>query len=362
MSHYNIAVLPGDGIGPEVMAEAIKVLDACAERFGFTCHYQHALVGGAAIDATGTALPTATMQACQQSQAILFGSVGGPAWTHLPPEQQPERAALLGLRAHFDLFCNIRPARWYPGFAHLSPLRPDICAKGMDIVCFRELTSGIYFGEKSRTANAASDTQTYQREEIRRIAVKAFEAARARRQQVTSIDKANVMASGVLWREVVSELAQDYPDVSLQHMYVDNAAMQLIRDPSQFDVLLCDNLFGDILSDELAAIAGSLGLLPSASINSSGFGLYEPAGGSAPDIAGKGIANPVAQILSAALMLRYSFANEAAASAIEEAVAKALQAKQVTADLAVDHTPSVSTAAVGDAVAQFITEEVTTWA
>lgn len=360
MSIYKIAVLAGDGIGPEVMAEAIKVLDACAQRFHFQPQYQAVHVGGAAIDAYGEALPAATLQACEQSDAILFGSVGGPKWTHLPTEQQPERAALLKLRQHFDLFCNIRPARWYAGFEHLSPLKPQTTAKGMDIVCFRELTSGIYFGAKERSEQSASDTQTYQRDEIRRIAIKAFQTAVHRRGKVTSIDKANVMASGVLWREVVSEVAQQFPQVQLEHMYVDNAAMQLIRDPSQFDVLLCDNLFGDILSDELAAIAGSLGLLPSASINASRFGLYEPAGGSAPDIAGQGSANPIAQILSAALMLRYSFANEAAACAIETGVTHALKQQQVTADLT--STNPVSTARVGDAVAQFITEEVAAWA
>ncbi|RUO74928.1 3-isopropylmalate dehydrogenase [Pseudidiomarina sediminum] len=360
MKTYNIAVLAGDGIGPEVMAEAIKVLDACAERFEFAFNYRHAFVGGAAIDTVGEALPPSTLACCEQSDAILFGSVGGPAWTHLPPDQQPERAALLKLRQHFDLFCNLRPAKFYQGFNHLSPLRSDICAKGMDILCLRELTSGIYFGAKERTATAASDTQTYQRDEIRRIAIKAFQAAQARRQKVTSIDKANVMASGILWREVVNEIAQDFPDISVEHMYVDNAAMQLIRDPSQFDVMLCDNLFGDILSDELAAISGSMGLLPSASINSQGFGLYEPAGGSAPDIAGLSIANPMAQILSAALMLRHSFAEEAAASAIENAVAACLQTHCVTRDL--DPNQTVSTAQVGDTIAQMITEEVAAWA
>lgn len=360
MTRYHIAVLAGDGIGPEVMAEAIKVLDACGKRFNFKPHYQHARVGGAAIDAYGEALPAATLRACEQSDAILFGSVGGPKWTHLSPEQQPERAALLTLRQHFDLFCNIRPARWYPGFEHLSPLRPSITSKGMDIVCFRELTSGIYFGAKTSTAETASDTQTYHRDEIRRIAIKAFQTALRRKGKVTSIDKANVMASGVLWRQVVSEVAEQFPQIKLDHMYVDNAAMQLIRDPSQFDVMLCDNLFGDILSDELAALAGSLGLLPSASINADGFGLYEPAGGSAPDIAGKSMANPIAQILSAAMMLRHSFANNAAACAIETAVAHALKQQQVTFDL--NPNNPVSTARVGDAVAQFISEEVVAWA
>lgn len=360
MTSYTIAVLAGDGIGPEVMAEAIKVLDACAERFALNFNYRHAFVGGAAIDAVGEALPSSTLACCEQSDAILFGSVGGPAWTHLPPDQQPERAALLKLRQHFDLFCNLRPAKFYQGFNHLSPLRDAICAKGMDILCLRELTSGIYFGAKERTDDAASDTQTYHRDEIRRIAIKAFTAAEARQRKVTSIDKANVMASGILWREIVTEVAQDFPDISLEHMYVDNAAMQLIRDPSQFDVMLCDNLFGDILSDELAAITGSMGLLPSASINSAGFGLYEPAGGSAPDIAGLGIANPIAQILSAALMLRHSFQEEAAAQAIEQAVAACLKNNCVTRDL--DPNQQITTAQVGDTIAQLITEEVPAWA
>lgn len=360
MNTYYIAVLAGDGIGPEVVNEATKVLDACAQRFDFSCCYRYAEVGGAAIDSSGNALPAATLTACETSDAILFGSVGGPKWANLPPQQQPERAALLKLRQHFDLFCNIRPARWYDGFEVLSPLRADITAKGMDIVCFRELTSGIYFGAKERSAEQATDTQTYRYNEVYRIATKAFEAAANRKGKVTSIDKANVMATGVLWRQVVDDVAKQYPHIKLEHMYVDNAAMQLIRDPSQFDVMLCDNLFGDILSDELAAIAGSLGLLPSASINTRGFGLYEPAGGSAPDIAGLGIANPIAQILSAALMLRYSFANDDAACAIEAGVAQTLKQHQVTADLTSNN--AVSTASVGDAVARFISEEATSWA
>lgn len=360
MNPYQIAVLAGDGIGPEVVNEAIKVLDVCATRFGFACHYTFADVGGVAIDKTGQALPEATVAACEHSAAILFGSVGGPKWTALPAEQQPERAALLALRQQFGLFCNIRPARWYEGFENLSPLRADITANGMDIVCFRELTGGIYFGEKQRSTDEAVDTQRYRREEIERIAVKAFEAAAMRDGKVTSVDKANVMATSVLWREVVSDVAKHFPAVTLEHMYIDNAAMQLIRAPDQFDVLLCDNLFGDILSDELAAIAGSLGLLPSASINRHGFGLYEPAGGSAPDIAGQGIANPIAQILSAALMLRHSFSNHDAASAIERAVAQSLKCGRVTADLSKNN--AVSTASVGDAVAQHITKEAASWA
>ena len=352
MKTYNIAVLAGDGIGPEVMAEALKVLDAVSEKFGFTVKTQSALVGGAAIDAHGEALPAATLDLCKQSDAILFGSVGGPKWTSLPPAQQPERASLLPLRKTFDLFCNLRPGKIYPAFADLSPIHPRTSSKGMDILCVRELTGGIYFGEKGRSETAAFDTQTYSVAEIERIARVAFEAAAKRSNKVTSIDKANVLATSVLWREVVSRIAKDYPQVALDHMYIDNAAMQLIRSPQQFDVLLCDNLFGDILSDELAAIAGSLGLLPSASLNGSNFGLYEPAGGSAPDIAGQGIANPVAQILSAALLLRFSCGEEAAARAIEAAVEQSLEQGIVTRDINAES--GYNTADIGNAIVRFI--------
>lgn len=352
MKTYNIAVLAGDGIGPEVMAEALKVLDAVSQKFGFVVKTQSALVGGAAIDAHGEALPAATLDLCKQSDAILFGSVGGPKWTSLPPAQQPERASLLPLRKTFDLFCNLRPGKIYPAFADLSPIHPRTSSKGMDILCVRELTGGIYFGEKGRSETAAFDTQTYSVAEIERIARVAFEAAGKRSNKVTSIDKANVLATSVLWREVVSRIAKEYPAVALDHMYIDNAAMQLIRSPQQFDVLLCDNLFGDILSDELAAIAGSLGLLPSASLNGSNFGLYEPAGGSAPDIAGQGIANPVAQILSAALLLRFSCGEEAAARAIETAVEQSLEQGIVTRDI--NSESQYNTADIGNAIVRFI--------
>lgn len=348
MKTYQIAVLAGDGIGPEVMQEALKVLDAVSNKFGFAIQTEAALVGGAAIDAHGEALPAATLALCQRSDAILFGSVGGPKWTQLPPAQQPERASLLPLRKTFDLFCNLRPGKIYPAFADLSPLHPRTSSQGMDILCVRELTGGIYFGEKGRSETAAFDTQTYSVAEIERIARVAFDAASKRNHKVTSIDKANVLATSVLWREVVERVAKDYPSVTLEHMYIDNAAMQLIRAPKHFDVLLCDNLFGDILSDELAAIAGSLGLLPSASLNGSNFGLYEPAGGSAPDIAGLGIANPVAQILSAALLLRFSCGEEAAARAIEAAVEQTLADGIVTRDI--NPASQYGTAAVGNAI------------
>ncbi|WP_419570637.1 3-isopropylmalate dehydrogenase [Rheinheimera sp.] len=349
MKQYKIAVLAGDGIGPEVMAQALKVLDVVSGKFGFSITATQALIGGAAIDATGTALPDDTLALCKQSDAILFGSVGGPKWTaSLPPAQHPERASLLPLRKAFDLFCNLRPGQIYPAFAELSPLHPRISSQGMDILCVRELTGGIYFGDKGRSDIDAYDTQRYSVAEIERIARVAFDAATKRRHKVTSIDKANVLSTSVLWREVVERVAKDYPQVELEHMYIDNAAMQLIRAPKAFDVMLCDNLFGDILSDELAAIAGSLGLLPSASLNGSNFGLYEPAGGSAPDIAGKGIANPIAQILSAALMLRYSFGEEEAARAIEAAIAKTLSDGVVTRDINPNST--YGTADVGAAV------------
>ncbi len=348
MKTYQIAVLAGDGIGPEVMQQALKVLDAVSSKFGFAIQTEAALVGGAAIDAHGEALPAATLALCQRSDAILFGSVGGPKWTQLPPAQQPERASLLPLRKTFDLFCNLRPGKIYPAFADLSPLHPRTSSQGMDILCVRELTGGIYFGEKGRSETAAFDTQTYSVAEIERIARVAFDAASKRNHKVTSIDKANVLATSVLWREVVERIAKEYPTVTLEHMYIDNAAMQLIRAPKHFDVLLCDNLFGDILSDELAAIAGSLGLLPSASLNGSNFGLYEPAGGSAPDIAGLGIANPVAQILSAALLLRFSCGEEAAARAIEAAVEQTLADGIVTRDI--NPASQYGTAAVGDAI------------
>jgi len=351
----NIAVLAGDGIGPEVMNEAIKVLDAAQKKFSFELTYEYADVGGAAIDNHGEALPASTLKLCEESDAILFGSVGGPKWESLPPEQQPERAALLPLRKHFDLFCNFRPAKVFNSLTSACPLRADIIKEGFDILCVRELTSGIYFGTpKGREGEGADerafDTMGYKRSEIERIARMAFEAARLRSGKVTSVDKANVLTTMVLWREVVVEIAKAYPDVELNHIYVDNATMQLVRDPHQFDVMLCGNMFGDIISDEAAMLTGSMGLLASASLNSDKFGLYEPAGGSAPDIAGKGIANPIAEILSAALMLRYSFGLDEAAEAIEKAVAVTLEKGILTADLTNETSSAVGTVEMGDAI------------
>lgn len=354
-----VALLPGDGIGPEVMAEAVKVLDAVQKKFGFVLEYVPADVGGIAIDIHGHALPASTLQVCAASDAILFGSVGGPKWEGLPPDQQPERAALLPLRKHFDLFCNLRPARVFKSLVSSCPLRADIAGNGFDILVIRELTSGIYFGQpKGREGSGpdeqAWDTMVYKRLEIERIARIAFETARLRRRKVTSVDKANVLTSMVLWREVVNEVAAAYPDVELNHIYVDNATMQLVRDPHQFDVLLCGNMFGDIVSDEAAMLTGSMGMLASASLNADNFGLFEPAGGSAPDIAGQGIANPIAQILSAAMMLRYGLGLPEASAAIEDAVAATLDNKILTADIAGDRVRAVGTAAMGDAIVKAI--------
>lgn len=358
MQTFDIAVLSGDGIGPEVMAEAIKVLDVVQQKYHFKLNYHPFDVGGIAIDKHGTPLPEATLKGCETSDAILFGSVGGPKWEHLPPHLQPERGALLPLRKHFALFCNLRPATLYKGLEKFCPLRSDIAEKGFDMVTVRELTGGIYFGQpKGREGEGAMekafDTEVYHRYEIERIARVAFETAMKRKKHLTSVDKANVLTSSVLWREVVCEVAKDYPEVKLDHIYIDNATMQLIKQPEFFDVLLCSNIFGDIISDECAMITGSMGMLPSASLNEKGFGLYEPAGGSAPDIAGKGIANPIAQILSAAMMLRYSFNLNEAANAIESAVKNVLKAGYRTADLA-DENRFISTKEMGDLIAQAI--------
>jgi len=352
---YKVAVLSGDGIGPEVMAEAIKILDQIQKIYNFQIQYTHANVGGIAIDNHGTALPEETLQTCEDSQAILFGSVGGPKWEKLPPAQQPERAALLPLRKHFKLYCNLRPARIFKSLVSASPLHPRIVKEGFDILCVRELTGGIYFGSpKARETvdgiTQAYDTMIYTEPEIERIAIMAFEAAKKRNQKVTSIDKANVLTTMVLWREVVNKVAKKYQEIELQHMYVDNATMQLVKDPHQFDVMLCGNMFGDIVSDEAAMITGSMGLLSSASLNEDFFGLYEPAGGSAPDIAGQGIANPIAQILSAAMMLRHSLQQSQAANSIEQAVAKTLDMGICTADIAMDKSKAVNTVEMGDAI------------
>lgn len=364
MKTFKVAVLAGDGIGPEVMAEARRVLAAVQNKFGFTLGFTEAHVGGIAIDVDGHALPEETLRVCGESDAILFGSVGGPKWETLPPNQQPERAALLPLRKHFALFANLRPAVCFPALTHASPVKESIVAGGFDVLCVRELTGGLYFGQpkgihEENGEEVAIDTMVYRRSEIERIAHVAFKAAQTRSKRVTSIDKANVLENGVLWRRTVTELAKQYPDVQLSHLYVDNAAMQLIKNPRGFDVVLAENLFGDILSDEMAMITGSLGMLPSASLGvketpTGRFGLFEPSGGTAPDIAGKGIANPIAQILSAAMMLRYSFSEHAAAAAIEAAVRRVIDDGLRTGDIWSEGTKRVGTAEMGAAIAAAI--------
>jgi 3-isopropylmalate dehydrogenase len=355
-----IAVLPGDGIGPEVMAEALNVLRACADSEKFQLELSEALVGGAAIDAQGRALPEETLRLCESSDAILFGSVGGPKWETLPAGEQPERAALLPLRKHFHLFANLRPAICFPELTSASPLRPDLVAGGFEILCVRELTGGLYFGQPKVTRQengetVAVDTMVYRSSEIERIARLAFEIARSRKRKLVSVDKANVLENSLLWRSIVRSLSQAYPDVEVSHLLVDNAAMQFIRSPRTFDLVVTENLFGDILSDELAMLTGSIGMLPSASLGTGyrgevRFGLYEPSGGSAPDIAGKGIANPIAQILSAAMMLRYSFGFEALAAEIESAVRKTIADGYRTKDIHSAGCKLVSTAEMGAAI------------
>jgi 3-isopropylmalate dehydrogenase len=364
-SSHHIAVLAGDGIGPEVMGEAVRILKATAEKFSFSIELKEYPVGGAGIDECGRALPAHTLAGCEAAEAILFGSVGGPKWESLPAAEQPERAALLPLRKHFGLYANLRPAICFPELTHASPLHPAIVQGGFDVLCVRELTGGLYFGEPKflREENGekmAVDTMVYRESEIRRIARVAFEAARGRGNRVTSIDKANVLQNGVLWRSVVTEVAAEFPDVQLDHLYVDNAAMQLIKNPKAFDVILAENLFGDILSDEMAMLTGSLGMLPSASLGEAAagarrFGMYEPSGGSAPDIAGKGVANPVAQILSAALLLRYSLGHEDAAAAIESAVREAIADGYRTRDIAHNDSLIVGTSGMGSAILERLT-------
>lgn len=330
-----IAVIRGDGIGPEIVEQAIAVLDTAAKKFGHSFRYTEAPMGGCAIDEFGVPLPESSRQICLASDSVLLGAVGGPKWDAQPPENRPEKG-LLKLRGAMNLYSNIRPAHMFQELASACPLRADIAAKGVDFVVVRELIGGVYFGEhtlyEKNGEPAAQDIMPYTEHEIRRIAHVAFQTARKRRKIVTSVDKANVLATSRLWRKTVSAVAEEYPDVELRHMYVDNASMQMIRDPSQFDVIVTENLFGDILSDEAAVVGGSIGMMPSASIGTS-TSLYEPIHGSAPDIAGKGIANPMGTILSAAMLLRYSLHEEAAAKAIEAAVDKALADGYRTPDL-----------------------------
>lgn len=347
-----IAVIAGDGIGPEVVAEAEKVLKRTEELFGYQFETEHALFGGIAIDEKGTPLPEETLKVCQSADAVLLGAVGGPKWDNNPKETRPE-TGLLGIRKALGLFSNIRPAFIFDCLKEASTLKPEVL-EGTDLIVVRELTGGIYFGEKFRreTANGqeAVDTCAYNVNEVERIARQAFDIARTRRKKLASVDKANVLETSRLWREVVNRVAADYPDVELEHVLVDNCAMQLLRRPSSFDVIVTENMFGDILSDEAAMLTGSIGMLASASLGEGSFGLYEPVHGSAPDIAGQGISNPIATILSVALMFRLTFGYHEAADSIERAVKEVLDAGHRTGDIAVDKSKAIGTLAMGQLI------------
>ncbi len=348
--NFNIAVIPGDGIGPEVIKQTILVLNKIGEKYGHNFNYTEVLAGGCAIDKFGLPLPEETLNLCQKSDAVLLGAIGGPKWDDLPGEKRPERA-ILGLRKELKLYANIRPTILFNQLKDACPLKSDIIGDGIDICVVRELTGGIYFGEKGRKlgdwGEEAYDIKIYREEEVKRIAQTAFEIAEKRNKKVTSVDKANVLESSRLWRAVVMEVAKDYPHITLNHMYVDNAAMQLIRDPKQFDVILTGNMFGDILSDEASMIAGSIGMLPSASLGKGNIGIYEPIHGSAPDIAGEDKANPIATILSAAMMLKYSFDLEKEAEDIEKAVSTVLSKNYRTADIMAKDMKLVGTKEMG---------------
>ena len=358
---YKIGVIRGDGIGPEIVAEAIKVLEKTAAKYGETYEYTDILLGGASIDATGEPLTQEALETAKQMDAVLMGSIGGDTttnpWYKLPANLRPE-AGLLAIRKGLNLFANLRPAYLYEELKEACPLRDDIIGGGFDFVVMRELTGGLYFGERHTEevdgVMTAVDTLKYDENEIRRIAIRGFDIAMKRNKKVTSVDKANVLDSSRLWRKVVAEVAKDYPEVTLENMLVDNCAMQLVRDPKQFDVILTENMFGDILSDEASMVTGSIGMLSSASLNDSSFGLYEPSHGSAPDIAGKNIANPIATILSAAMMLRYSLNMDAAADDIEAAVKQVLKDGYRTVDIMSEGMTQVGTKEMGDLIAERI--------
>ena len=355
---YKVGVISGDGIGPEIVTEAKKVLDKIADKYGHSFNYTDILMGGCSIDATGVPLTDEAIATALDSDAVLMGSIGGNTatspWYKLAPELRPE-AGLLKLRKSLNLFANLRPAYLYKELAAACPLRSDIIGDGFDMMIMRELTGGLYFGARKTTeengVRTAVDTLSYNENEIRRIAIKAFEIARKRRNKVTSVDKANVLDSSRLWRSVVEDVAKDYPDVTLEHMLVDNCAMQLVRDPKQFDVILTENMFGDILSDEASMVTGSIGMLSSASLNETKFGLYEPSHGSAPDIAGQDKANPIATILSAAMMLRFSLDMDKEADAVEAAVQKVLTEGYRTGDIMSEGCKLVGTKEMGDLIA-----------
>lgn len=355
--NVNIAVIKGDGIGPEVVSQAMKVLDTVGEKYGHTFNYQQILMGGCSIDAYGVPLTDEAIEIAKASDAVLLGSIGGNTttspWYKLPPHLRPE-AGLLKIRKALNLFANLRPAVLYPELKGACPLKEEISDKGFDMMIMRELTGGLYFGERKTVEEngvlKAYDELTYDENEIRRIAIKGFDIAMKRRKKVTSVDKANVLDSSRLWRKVVEEVAKDYPEVTLEHMLVDNCAMQLVKDPARFDVILTENMFGDILSDEASMVTGSIGMLASASLNETKFGMYEPSGGSAPDIAGQNKANPIATILSAAMMLRFSFDMDKEADSIEAAIKKVLQENYRTCDIMDDGMTLVSCSEMGDLI------------
>lgn len=361
LMELKITCIPGDGIGPEIVAEAKKVLDAVAEKYGHDMQYTDILMGGASIDVHGVPLTDEAVKTAKSADAVLMGSIGGDTttspWYKLPPNLRPE-AGLLGIRKALNLFANLRPAVLYEELAQACPLKQEISENGFDMLIMRELTGGLYFGERKTVeengVRKAIDTLTYDENEIRRIAVKGFDIARKRRKKVTSVDKANVLDSSRLWRAVVEEVAKDYPDVTLEHMLVDNCAMQLVKDPAQFDVILTENMFGDILSDEASMVTGSIGMLASASLNDTKFGLYEPSHGSAPDIAGKDMANPIATILSASMMLRYSFDLDKEADAIDGAVKQVLRDGYRTGDIMSQGCEKVGCKKMGDLIVERI--------
>ncbi len=353
MKKYNIAVIPGDGIGPEVMREALRVLERAVQGTDIGLNFNEYLAGGCAIDACGTPLPDVTLEAAKRSDAVMLGAVGGTKWDTMPSGKRPENA-LLSLRSALGLFANLRPALLYPQLASACPLKDALTKDGLDIIVIRELTGGAYFGKKERTEEFAYDTMYYSEPEVRRIAHVGFKTAMGRKKELVSVDKANVLESSRLWRAVVMDVAKEYPEVKLSHMYVDNAAMQLVRNPGQFDVIVTENMFGDILSDEAAMVTGSIGMLPSASLGSGTLGMYEPVHGSAPDIAGQGIANPLATILSAAMMMRYSLGREDVAAKIEAAVRKTLESGARTKDIALTGETTLSTSEMGDKVLEVL--------
>ena len=353
MAEFNIALIPGDGIGPEIVSGAVTVLDAVSKKYGHKFNYQEVYMGGCAIDKYGVPLPQETVDICKKSDSVLLGAVGGPKWDSQPSENRPEKG-LLGIRKALELYSNLRPSILKPQLKDASPLKDEKLEKGLNVMVVRELTGGIYFGERKKAEDGswASDTEKYSVEEIKRIGKIAFETAMLRDKRVVSVDKANVLESSRLWRKVVKEVAKDYPEVEVSDMLVDNCAMQLVMNPGQFDVILTENMFGDILSDEASMITGSIGMLSSASLGKTKLGLYEPSHGSAPDIAGKDIANPIATILSAAMMLRYSLDLDKEADAIEAAVAQVLKEGYRTVDIMADGMQQCSTTKMGDLIAE----------